>query len=122
MSILTYQHFILNPHLNFRRRISGYGFVSVPTCSMHNGRSKGGKGWMGDPESDIPGQLFPKHVQVRYIFFCLDPQWSFKGSNRLDGGPESDIPGQIFPKHVQVKYIYLTIGISLHPFWFCRIK
>jgi hypothetical protein len=28
---------------------------------------KGPRGWTGEPESDIPTQLFPKHVQVLKI-------------------------------------------------------
>ncbi|XP_023344200.1 tyrosine-protein phosphatase 99A [Eurytemora carolleeae] len=46
-----------------RRRISGYGLVAVPPCTAYaSGRGRG-RGWTGEPESDIPGQLFPKHIQ-----------------------------------------------------------
>ncbi len=48
---------------NFRRRIFGYGFVPVPSCTFHTS-ARTTRGYTGEPESDIPGSLFPKHVQV----------------------------------------------------------
>ena len=38
--------------------------MAVPPCTAYaSGRGRG-RGWTGEPESDIPGQLFPKHIQV----------------------------------------------------------
>jgi hypothetical protein len=77
--------------------------------------SKGSRGWTGEPESDIPTQLFPKHVQVTvsWLQVCsrglVFPLHGEQGLQGWIGEPESDIPTQLVPKHVQVTVSWLQV-------------
>jgi hypothetical protein len=93
-----------------RKRLHGYECVPVASCSRYMG-SKGSRGWTGEPESDIPTQLFPKHVQVlastlpkhAQVLYSALPQ-TCPGTGPSSSPNMSRYWSQLFPKHVQVLY------------------
>lgn len=71
LAVVTSVMMILGIALCCRRKgeIRNYEIVSVlsPTKYLASAGLISAKGWKGDSASDIPGSLFPKHVQVSVV-------------------------------------------------------
>ena len=66
----------------FRRSGRRYELVSVlsPTKYLQCAGLGPARGWTGEPASDIPASLFPKHVQVCWVYAGAPYSSDFSGA------------------------------------------